>query len=64
MKHCCYIENEGRYLDYFGSTKDEMEWTPNKRTAFAMDRAAADRRLIHVRKFFPAAKIVESGGAK
>ena len=49
----------GLFLDTYGPSMEEMDWTDSKTTAFKMDREAAITRLRIVGKYFPRATIVE-----
>jgi hypothetical protein len=48
----------GKYLAYYGPTKDDIQWTGNRNKCFRMSLGEALRRLPTIRKFHPTATIV------
>ncbi len=46
------------WLDCYGPTKDEIEWTADKAKAFRMTHAEAVLRIETVLKFYPLAERV------
>jgi hypothetical protein len=55
-----FIKCGDLYLESYGPTKEENEWTPNTVTAFRMTQESAETRLVTVRKFYSSAEIVEA----
>jgi hypothetical protein len=54
----CLFGDVVKWLDCYGQTADEMEWTTNMKKAFRMTAKQATNRVPIVKQFFPGAFIV------